>query len=426
MTEELSVEDQQLLDRVAKAKEKHRLRQKEYIKRQKRDNPNWNKEHAEYMRKYNAEVRGRLQKIEDKIGYIPKTIDIPKVEPEKVDLRTKRGRRAVMTNDIKPSFQDRKYELEQDTIEGYIKKLNVIHKFFMNGNNIPGPIKIRIKTVMGSIESFDKIPEIQNEMPYLKDADETITALRKKYYNDNSFKAYLNPITVLTSHIRDLSEQYQKYTRVAKNTNEAVEEFRKQNISKEEDKNKIIDLRNMKANLENMGKLSSLRDKVIYGFYTLMPPRRLEVRLLKLTKEKNLKKLQTDDNYVILSSPMKVVYNNYKTYKEFGQQVYDIPDDLAKVIELYIKEGGLKPDNYLFHLQKEVRLPVAESNFSNIIASVFQKVHGERISVRFIRQSYASGLTKMSFAEREKLAIAMGHSLIQNLKYSKHLDVLQD
>ena len=78
---------------------------------------------------------------------------------------------------------------------------------------------------------------------------------------------------------------------------------------------------------------------MIYGLYTLFPARRLEWRLVKLTKETNLDKL--DDNLyhlIIKPNSKEVVFNEYKTKKKYKQQKFDIPNDFKsdQIINDYI------------------------------------------------------------------------------------------
>jgi hypothetical protein len=228
----------------------------------------------------------------------------------------------------------------------------------------------------------------------------------------------------LTSHLVNLQDSYQKFTRTAIKTNQSVEETRKQNIIKEGDEDKVIDL-DKETVLKNIDKLDKLQDKLIYGFYTLMPARRVEdVSVLILTYETNTKKLQ-ENNYIIAKKPMRVVYNDYKTDKAYGQQVFDIPLELEKLLDAYIKDNSLIEGQYLFwnrnHNVKK-NSPVASSNFSTRISKITKKVHGvDGIGVTKLRQAHTTSLTETgaSYAERERVANMMAHSLDQNLKYAK-------
>jgi hypothetical protein len=381
------------------------------------------------MRSYYRKKRGILESIEDKIGKenIPlKTVEIPVIQTPKVDKRTKKGKQVLKEYEIIPAHKTRKTELEDDTIETYIGNINRIHKVFADGKNLK-PI---VKTMIGRIlrksqsETVTYIPVVK-EMPYLYDIDNVIKTLRAKHQkSDNTFKTYLLALTVLCSHIEPLKEAYQKLIRIAKDLNTSVENIRSQNKSKEEDKAKIIDLSERRVILENIDKLNDMRDKLLYALYTLIPPRRLDNRQLLLTDETNIDNLNDKNNYIILGKTMKRLYNKYKTVKQYKQQLFDVPDDLANIIREYIQVYNLKSGDFLFHLKKDKRLMISQSNFSTLLGNVFKKIHGVEVSVDFIRQSYATMVVKSnkSLQEREEIATQMAHSVIQQLKYSKHLD----
>jgi integrase len=426
--DKLTDEERLILAKGERVRELARKRQRVYMERVKRRNPDYKDEHAAYMREYNAENRAKLVRVQDKIGFVPPRAEIPNIEPPNVDKRTKKGKQALRAFQIQPSFANRKFALESNTIDTYVKNITKNHKRFGDKKSLPENIKNKVRTLLNGSDSIKSSPEIEGEMPYLstKNIDDFIREMRTLYPNDNTYKTNLTPFTSLTSHIENLRDSYQKLTRISKEINEIVEEKRKLNVVDEQDEGKIIDLSDRDELIANMLELKNLRDRIIYGLYTLMPARRLETRLLKITREKNVKNLTSlDDNYVIVSKPMKVVYNNYKTYKEYGQQVFEVPKELAEVIETYINVYKLQDGHYIFYKERRGanergKEEVAQANYSNKVIAVFKKVYNIKgISVRFLRQSWATSLTEKSYAEREKVATAMGHSLLQNLKYAK-------
>ncbi len=51
------------------------------------------------------------------------------------------------------------------------------------------------------------------------------------------------------------------------------------------------------------------------------------------------------------NNPSQFVYNEFKTYKTFGQQVIDIDKDLSNILKQYIKHYKFKENDYLFGLR---------------------------------------------------------------------------
>ena len=116
----------------------------------------------------------------------PKQIEIPSLEPVKIDRRTRKGKKqAIVSNDIKPSYLSRKTPLEYSTIEEYMTKANIIHKTFKNEGLSP-KLKGELHKLLNDNPNIDE-NMIKNEMDYLNDIDNTIQRLRAIYKNDNSF-----------------------------------------------------------------------------------------------------------------------------------------------------------------------------------------------------------------------------------------------
>ncbi len=106
--------------------------------------------------------------------------------------------------------------------------------------------------------------------------------------------------------------------------NKEIQEKREENVLDERDEGKIISLEPTDIS-SNLAKIKKLDDKLIYALYVLFPARRLEWRLVKLTKETDLDKLKDNDNYLILNAKNKeVVFNEYKTKRKYKQQHFDI------------------------------------------------------------------------------------------------------
>ncbi len=66
-------------------------------------------------------------------------------------------------------------------------------------------------------------------MDYLNDIEPTIETLRGDYSNDNSLKSYPNILTVTTSHLPSLKDNYQTLPKLNINVNKAVQDLREEN-----------------------------------------------------------------------------------------------------------------------------------------------------------------------------------------------------
>ncbi len=145
--------------------------------------------------------------------------------------------------------------------------------------------------------------------------------------------------------------------------------------------------------------------------------------MVKITTEINKEKLKDPvNNYLILSNPKRIIFNNYKTYKKYGQQDFEITDkDLNNIIDEYIYSNGLKNNDYLISLERNKREVISQPNFSKFISDVFKKIYNIPISMRFLRISWVSDLLNKNptIKQMEKLADYMAHSIGEQGKYKK-------
>ena len=420
----LTDEEIKLINRVNKIKEQAKERQKRFREKQLETNPNYKEERNSYMREYNANLRKKYNQISRKDiqtqEAVLKEVEIPELVPIKVSKRTRRGKkRKPNADDITPAHQKRKEPLELSTIENYISQANIINKLFLNQ-----PLSQKVKSELRKLFDNNAFDEnlILEEMPYInKDIIPTLTKLREKYQNDNTYKTYVNIFVVITSHIKPLYDTYQLLTKTNIQANKQIQEKREENILEVKDEGKIISLDPIDIS-SNLAKIKNINDKLIYGLYTLFPARRLEWRLVKLTNETDVEKLNDNFNYLIIKPNSKVVvFNEYKTKKKYKQQTFNIPKDLDKIFNEYISENQLKINDYLFPLGRDKREIIRQSNFSSKVSNVFKKIYNRAITIRHLRMSWASNLHKQNPSVRQinELATTMAHSPEENLKYKK-------
>jgi len=420
----LSAEEAKVINRVNRIKELAKERQKRYRMKQMETNPNYKEDRNSYMREYNANLKRKYNQItreEERAKQTEiKEVEIPDMTPIKISKRTRRGKKRKAEFDyIIPAHEKRKEPLELSTIEAYINQANIIHKLFLN-KPLSQTVKNELKKLIDNNEFDEKA--ILEEMIYIKkDIKPTLERLREKYQNDNTYKTYINILVVITSHIKSLYETYQLLSKMNIQTNKQIQGKREENILDEKDEGKIISLDPIDIS-SNLAKIKKIDDKLIYALYTLFPARRLEWRLVKLTDETNLDKLDNNINYLILKPKGKViVFNEYKTKKKYKQQIFDIPKDLNMIMNEYISEYQLNINDYLFPLGRDKREVIRQPNFSSKVSNVFKKIYNRAITIRHLRMSWASNLHKKnpSLKQINELANTMAHSPEENLKYKK-------
>ncbi len=153
-----------------------------------------------------------------------------------------------------------------------------------------------------------------------------------------------------------------------------------------------------------------------------------------ITKETDPQKLKKKkkNNFLILNNnnQSQFVYNKFKTYKTFGQQVTDINKYLSVILKQYIKHCKLKENDYLFGLKTDPTKRNLESNFSKIVSSIFTKTYSSPISItnKQVRVTYATYLNTLNLTinQRKDLALKMGHTFTTNLQYGKNMINIDD
>jgi hypothetical protein len=250
--------------------------------------------------------------------------------------------------------------------------------------------------------------------------------MREKYPNENSLKVYLTPYTKMLAILSTIDESFKKkhlfYSKYIMDLHQRYEFERDNNEVNEEDANKIIRDFSTSTILNNLEKLETTEEKVIYGLYTLLPPRRLEYAGVVLITEGIKYKMRDDTNYLIMKrkQPDRFVWNNYKTSNTFGRVEIEVPEELKSLLLSYIKENNLKTQQKILDYKK--------ANFVRIITNIFNKIYEDaNITIRWVRISYATYLNSLNISnnEREKIAIKMGHGVVQSSKYRKVLNEVE-
>ena len=194
------------------------------------------------------------------------------------------------------------------------------------------------------------IEYIIKNLNYLE-KDKIITHLYEKYENINTIKSYLIPYAVLCSKIDYYKDNniHKKIIEHIEKINKIYDDDRDNNSININDKNKLIINYNKDELEKNLELLNNIEDKLIYALYTFIPPRRLEYSNM-IIKENDIN-LDNNFNYIIIENnvPIKFVFNNYKTNKVFGKQVYNIDNNIKELILKHINLNKKEYNNFLFN-----------------------------------------------------------------------------
>jgi len=153
-----------------------------------------------------------------------------------------------------------------------------------------------------------------------------------------------------------------------------------------------------------------LQDLLLSSFYIYLEPRRSEYLYLRLSTNS----IYPDMNYNYIDiKQKKLIFNNYKTKSTYGQQTLNIPDELMKIIKLYLKHNKIGNNENIFDFKTK-----------SDITKALNRVFGEGVSSSHLRHSYLKYKYGDINEERKKTAEAMGHSVGMQNKYIEDVNFI--
>ena len=172
------------------------------------------------------------------------------------------------------------------------------------------------------------------------------------------------------------------------------------------------------------------KQKAISSLYLLMPVRRLEYKIMKLTN--TLKDLDENFNYLyIKGTQSKFIFNKYKTAEKggkiktevFGKQELEVNDDVLQYLKQYIKDSKIKTGDLLFG---EMSLSTYSKTIQDIMEIIFNVKKVGATTLRTIASSYNQQDNTKSVKEKKELAKDMSHDLNTQMLYNKITNVRLD
>ena len=379
--------------------EELREKQREYVRRNREKVKREAEEYIEQKARdeVKTEVNIEVKKTEIKKQEQPEI----KIEKDKGELKSRAERLGEKG-------------VSEKTAKDYINKISVIHKE-LSQDELDKELLRKILLGEGTEEDEERILE---NMKYMKEVENLIKTIKKRYENIQSCKGYMAPFLTLTSYLKILNKMnYEKIRIEFEKVYSEIIEIRKEN-ERPKTENLIDDFRE-ETILELSKKLGS-DDKMIYQFYTLQPPRRNEdVSRIEIIKEGYEKeKLDKNKNYLVIDEnniAKEIIYNYYKTKKDYGTQTIRIKNEnLKKTIQKDILRHQKKEGDKLFKYGRA-------DTFGNAITRVFTKVYNMRITLNTIRHSYITWEMREVRNVRylENLALLMGHSVKEQQLYRR-------
>ena len=305
--------------------------------------------------------------------------------------------------------------LTENTTKTYITRIKVVHREL---SKTELNVELLTKIFLGKGDGDDEDKLLKN-MEYLKDVDLLIKTIEDRYENLESRKGHLTAFTTLISYMECLNKiNYGKIRAKLEEVNNSLYDIRGENQAKENEG--IIEDFDEEIIMGNSEKIKVSSDKLIYQFYTLQPPRRLDdvVKIELISEDYELDKLDAKKNYIVINEndkPKEIIYLAYKTNKNYGKQIIQIVNDnLKEIIQYHIKKQKLKIGDKLFQYKRSGDLGVA-------IKRIFTRIYLKQITLNDIRHSYITWeLREQRTANYlNNLAMMMGHSKEEQQLYKR-------
>ena len=329
-------------------------------------------------------------------------------------------------------------------IEDFVKKISKVLKIFnievsaktkaiivsiYRGKNVE---QGRYKT---NLDSFNNEFKIFNQKNIVK----TLEKVAEYFKNmNNTIKNNITPFVNLFSRIDSYQNTYQIMTNYNIDLNKKYIEKREDNEpTSDEELEKlqtVMDNYDPKTPEDTKKKINDAeldsKQKAISSLYLLMPVRRLDYKIMKLTNtEKDL-----DDNFnylYIKGKQSKFIFNKYKTAEKggriktevFGKQELEVNDDVLQYLKQYIKDSKIKTGDLLFG---EMSLSTYSKTIQDIMEIIFNVKKVGATTLRTVASSYNQQDNTKSVKQKKELAKDMSHDLNTQMLYNKITNVRLD
>jgi len=156
--------------------------------------------------------------------------------------------------------------------------------------------------------------------------------------------------------------------------------------------------------------LKTLQHYVILSCYVLIPPRRIADYI-----NFKIKDISTKTDNWFDDKTNELVFNNYKTAKNYGTQRVECPESLQAVFRRWFPVASRYSEYLLFNSYGN---HLTQPQLTKMLNAIFDK----NISASMLRHIYVSDVTLKNMpklSELEKVAHDMGHDVSQQMLYKK-------
>ena len=217
-----------------------------------------------------------------------------------------------------------------------LNKIYIIYRK-LEGKEPPTDLKRVFKSVLTGNDIKGDIKYIRRDFSWLNDNRliAFVNKVQELYPKSTSFNTMITPFVNVLARIDAYNSSYQQLTVIAKNAIKDYNEDRDLNTTDSNDKGKVFPFEPTKVKKIIEDKLDNDREKALAAVYALQPPRRLDFQYMIVTDDGVGVLNDRNYNYLVIQGgePSKFVYNNYKTFKTYGKQVFDVWEDVVPYLK---------------------------------------------------------------------------------------------
>jgi hypothetical protein len=265
--------------------------------------------------------------------------------------------------------------------------------------------------------------QIITNLRFLFDKDSIMEKIKDK--KTSTQRNYLFAIVTFiqpmigNSHYKKLFEDYSTELKKAINDSDSerkTKKLEKPNSSINEKAEELVSEVLSMSDEDRKKNWKKVRDACLLSVFTMIEPRR--------SLDYSDMFIDSEDNSVNNFDRKKkmFVFNKYKTSKLYGSQQVKLPENLLKILNIWmsvypLEEGETLTNRPLFITNQKNKI-----NNINGITILLNKLLGKRISVSAIRHSRITEVEGKLLQEAEKKAKERGHSLSTATTYIQHIN----
>lgn len=273
----------------------------------------------------------------------------------------------------------------------------------------------------------DKVVQVKSYYDMISNPDPSYKKIREAYPNISTRKNALTVILAIFKNSEDLRNKLQEAHNRWRTFHEHMDSFQEAKYKKHMPELKQLakytpmeDIELKYKELEKSDPHKDLANSLIFillSIVTSTPPKRSDYGSMEVFYNKDPNK--KDVNYIVLNQnrPSYMVFNKYKTSKEYFRVDQELPTKTARDIKDSIRRN---PRSYLF--VNRFGNPFATNDgFSKFVVRVFRNLFGKETGVTMLRHIYITeklSFDEMDDIELEEVARQMLHSTKLQRKYN--------